>query len=468
MGGSGTVSGPVPLLTLCRTENLGAPISRVLCEKWGFSAVSICSPHVCVFLHTLSCIPMLVVIAIAALLVVAEVLVLLRESGIAMASFMTSTSSDSMLRKVLAWEGVSFVFLATVGLTMVGLHEYDKARYFFVASAIALSLAIFTSVDKPYPKFVAGVLCAIVAGIAVNRVNDWVTRLEIAEIVKSGQDDIDKIAEKARALKGPLREGVGRGGDSHPAKCVISPGAGAGGSEYIRMCDVQLAQRVIDMAAKLEDMYDDIDQRARGATDNRKTQIFLTDGTFEEDFKKCCQSYLPSMRTEVLSRLGPVANDPVEISNWEMAFPINSSPQAFEVMHWTPYFRKLGVHLKRNVIPRKPPIDEKFTFSIHEAQGQPFPYTGEVVFAPPQPIRSGYMVMDSTPSVAMMSPFLIRSHGASMEVMDNEDLQFLLNSRMASRVVVRIGSMPVSQQNPLRIAWRSNSKPKISLRWFDE
>lgn len=152
---------------------------------------------------------MLVVAAIAALIAVAEVLILLRESHIiAMvpsSSFtsLTPTPNDSLLKKVFTLEGL-FFFFTSVGLAMVSLHEYDNARWCFFAAGVVFALAVVSSVDKR--KLVVGFLCAVVVGIAVNGVNDWVTRLEIAEIVKNGQNDIERITDKVRARAVPPHE----------------------------------------------------------------------------------------------------------------------------------------------------------------------------------------------------------------------------------------------------------------------
>ena len=99
--------------------------------------------------------------------------------------------SPSFLKEIVGWEGFSFVFFAGIGLTILGLpHQYGKSRICFVLAAIALVLKLVHSIDaKHYPKLVIGILGAVVAGVSVNKVNDWVTDLERASV----SNDVPKI-----------------------------------------------------------------------------------------------------------------------------------------------------------------------------------------------------------------------------------------------------------------------------------
>jgi hypothetical protein len=116
--------------------------------------------------------------------------------------------SQSLLKKLFDWEGVSFVTLLTIALGLLALpHQYRPARLFFVFAATALALKLALSVDaKAYPRLLVAALSGIFAGVAVNQVNDWVTSLEVEEsskvetrtVVVQQQPSISQIAEELR------------------------------------------------------------------------------------------------------------------------------------------------------------------------------------------------------------------------------------------------------------------------------
>ncbi len=89
----------------------------------------------------------------------------------------------STLKKFFDWEGLSFVTFLTIGLALIAVsHQYGKTRWCFLAAGIALTIKIVTEIEaKFYVRCLVTVLASIVAGISVNRVNDWVTSLEITE-----------------------------------------------------------------------------------------------------------------------------------------------------------------------------------------------------------------------------------------------------------------------------------------------
>lgn len=93
----------------------------------------------------------------------------------------------SIISRILGWEGFSAVFFTCVGLTILGIpNQYGKARIFFALAAIAAVLKLVHSINTTIiPKFAIAILSAVIGGIAVNRVNDWVTGLEYDAIGKN-------------------------------------------------------------------------------------------------------------------------------------------------------------------------------------------------------------------------------------------------------------------------------------------
>jgi hypothetical protein len=102
----------------------------------------------------------------------------------------------SLWRQILGWEGFSFVFLTALAFGFLTLpHQYDKARWCFSLAAIALVIKIvYTFEIKTAPKITIALLASVLAGIASNRVNDWVTGMQIDDIVRQAQQDITSIA----------------------------------------------------------------------------------------------------------------------------------------------------------------------------------------------------------------------------------------------------------------------------------
>lgn len=140
---------------------------------------------------------MVIVAFIAVLLLAAEIAVLLRESRNAAASVTVPRQPRSFMKKFISWEGL-FVFLSGVGLTMIGLQQYDKARYFFVAAAIVFVVAFASSVNQLYPKTVTAILGSLAAGIVVNAVNNWVTGLEREQIIRNANTEQAVVRSRYR------------------------------------------------------------------------------------------------------------------------------------------------------------------------------------------------------------------------------------------------------------------------------
>jgi hypothetical protein len=93
----------------------------------------------------------------------------------------------SLLSKFFDWEGVSFATLALTGLTLLTIpHGYPVARICFIGAAASLVIKLTLGVKTAiYPKILIGVLASIVAGIGVDKVNDWVASVEVEEASKS-------------------------------------------------------------------------------------------------------------------------------------------------------------------------------------------------------------------------------------------------------------------------------------------
>ena len=100
----------------------------------------------------------------------------------------TPSSSEEKTRlsflKKAGLDGVSFAFFTGLGFAFLALpYQFEKARWCFIVAAIALIIRVVSSVTvKLYPKLLIAVLGSIAAGFVVNRVNDWVTKLQLVAI----------------------------------------------------------------------------------------------------------------------------------------------------------------------------------------------------------------------------------------------------------------------------------------------
>lgn len=95
-------------------------------------------------------------------------------------------AKTSLLRSIIGWDGLSFVTLFGGGLAFLTIpHGYPASRACFIGAAIAFTLKVTFSVDAAAPaRMIIAALMAIVAGLGVNRLNDWVTSLEVEEASK--------------------------------------------------------------------------------------------------------------------------------------------------------------------------------------------------------------------------------------------------------------------------------------------
>lgn len=94
--------------------------------------------------------------------------------------------TNSLLRRVLDWEGISFVAFLTIAFGLLALpHQYWWARLFFFLAGISLALKIALNVEANlYPRVLIAVLVATLAGMSINKVNTWVGSLEFEEYSK--------------------------------------------------------------------------------------------------------------------------------------------------------------------------------------------------------------------------------------------------------------------------------------------
>lgn len=102
-------------------------------------------------------------------------------------SALMSEESASILREFFGWDGFSFVFFTGLAFAFLQLpYQYDKARWCFIAAAMALVIKVVHSVNVQsyYPRALIVVLSAILAGLGVNRINDWVSKLEVDAIAR--------------------------------------------------------------------------------------------------------------------------------------------------------------------------------------------------------------------------------------------------------------------------------------------
>jgi hypothetical protein len=108
--------------------------------------------------------------------------------------------SVSVLRQIFGWDGFSFVFFTGLAFAFLQLpFQYDKARWCFMCAAVAAVVKLVHSVNaRVWPRFLIAVLGATLAGLGVNRVNLWVSGLELEAIVRE-EPQIRIITVKAPA-----------------------------------------------------------------------------------------------------------------------------------------------------------------------------------------------------------------------------------------------------------------------------
>jgi hypothetical protein len=112
----------------------------------------------------------------------------------------TVTTKKSMVREFMGWDGVSFVTFASVAFAFLELpYQFGKARFFFMLAGMALIVKGAHSVgEKKLARWMIAIVGAVLAGIVVNVINDWVTSLESAQIAREGQDAVTRIAQAYR------------------------------------------------------------------------------------------------------------------------------------------------------------------------------------------------------------------------------------------------------------------------------
>jgi hypothetical protein len=364
----------------------------------------------------------------------------------------------------------------------------------------AFSISVHSTYSSSFPSIVRDL--AIVGYIVIRRMNAGGI-LEVKKYLQSGKDagqaiaaafvlavvyhlaiTIPKdLAAPAFHLYPSVRAELKPAPSIPPTRliakqCVISVDAGAGGDSYKRLCDLDFAQMAIDETNKIEDLIDDI-ERNRG-DDSPGT----TEWRFHLKYDDCCKQYLPEMRTEVLARLGPVVQEDEEKLEWRMIVPdpIPNVPlelqmsqhrvTRFDVQRYIPYLRKLGVHLKHTMVPRREPIVLQHAEQILPTQVLRFPFHELITAYPNHPISAGYVLIEFSDPPAQVRAAFQRSHYAfaSQEVTDNSDLRgSLLAGGAATRIIgLRIGSVPLSKKNPLLVDVNNSKQLRVTIRWFDE
>ena len=104
----------------------------------------------------------------------------------------------SALRRLLVWEGIGFVFVVSIAFAMLELDEYNKARWFFIAAAIAAAMELVKIIDakRGHQRFIIAILASVVAGLSAKGVNNWVTSREITAKSKQKVDTVVIIREQ--------------------------------------------------------------------------------------------------------------------------------------------------------------------------------------------------------------------------------------------------------------------------------
>jgi hypothetical protein len=374
------------------------------------------------------------------------------------------TKPDWGLRPFVTWGLAVLLFGSAMTLAS---SQFEIARILFALGAIPLVVGFaFGGSASLYSRFLIAVFGSLVIAVGINRINDWVLTLELEQIAKDARGDLRDVQSRYQS---PTK--------SHPPlsrgkPCKISPNAGTGADNYKHVCDLDVAQWTIDEAQQLEDAAREVSNRTSQVRNSAGVESFL----FERLLKPLGDD-LKALRGEVLARLGPNAKDSQEIYRWGKLFPDADIPPPLshvspsDGMAYSPYLRKLGVHLKRTVVKRLASMLMNAKVQPSTDATLPGAYAEEIIVTPSSPMVAGYVLVSFAHeglysiTTALKGGHVIEPN----EVMDNGDAREKCTVS-ATTVCVRIGSIPLSRDNPMRVLVQRkapNSRPVTAI-WFDE
>jgi hypothetical protein len=254
------------------------------------------------------------------------------------------------------------VLLVTFGCFVYAFWIWERASRFHVLLRIGTILAagflyfafignqvvsLYKSDHSPKPKKEA--------------VEKTPTASEIAEELAK------RTAGKRPATGGGSHEEPKQTAKVEPPKPLISPRVGTGPDAYKDIPDDVVGQWAIDESNKARRLVVKSDrltaqyEQMTGKREDAERKVVM----FAPDFNRYCADDIKALRNELIRRLGPAEKDDREESAYSsfvgLPAPGPLWPPPKFVGDYLPYFRWLGVKLKRRVVPRGAPVDLRFS-----------------------------------------------------------------------------------------------------------
>jgi hypothetical protein len=270
-------------------------------------------------------------------------------------------------------------------------------------------------------------------------------------------------------------------------RAPINPCAGKGLlSAFRNICDGQIGQWAVDEATKVDSMANEA---------MRNSNSFST-FQFANAFGDCCVQDLKDLRQEIFGRLGPPSKDANEVSAWNMMLLSEKYPGAINtitpniVKSYIPYFRLLGLRLKRKEIPRSSPAPLHFSeirivpeetlklpvaavAMVDQFSGTPhqrFPYRINVTIDLKATISAGYIVVEFDGRYAAVSSDAADCTLVSgIKFIENNDVIDLIKANQYTSYILQVGKTPLTIGTPRHIEAYSNTLIHVKkVTYFDE
>ncbi len=173
-------------------------------------------------------------------------------------------------------------------------------------------------------------------------------------------DDITEAASqsvtypiKIAALKIHKATPLQPGSPKESREATKAPRLGTGPDAYKDIGDATVGGWAIEEADKIQDMAENAIPNILSRPTSSEFDLMAWD--LSRNFQRCCSKDLGDLRSELLRRLGPPARSAEEERLWKPVSDTDDStylPLPTNLMRYLPYFRCLGLKLKRREVPR--------------------------------------------------------------------------------------------------------------------
>jgi hypothetical protein len=241
---------------------------------------------------------------------------------------------------------------------------------------------------------------------------------------------------------------------------------------YKDVSDAQLAQMAIDEANKMDEMTDEAMKRLETSPSPDSERFF-----FGSDFRSCCLDQVEYLRSELMKRLGPYANDTDEMREFNGSFGFsftemekNPSASIRTVLVYSPLFRRLAIKMKRKATPLSGPRALTYSETQVASEKPTIPYKMVVTIETKTDLLSGYVFLQFMGRYASMrsdfadAKILIDGR----DVIDDPELERLLNPTMPV-FALKIGRTPFLSSRPIHVVVEAPEQIRVAKAlFFDE